>query len=186
MVKKAALAAVITALALSSLPANAALKKQNLTFSATPCGPACAYWVNPEYAPDPTTADPTTADPLDLVDVVIPPEDAPCTNPSPEGSYDDVVVRAPLKASLLRFEAWPEVDWDIFICQKTKKGMKHLATGANTIDEESITSEEDLCAIGIGCYERADAAVKGGKRYILRAYNWSDPSDLRARVTFFK
>ncbi len=185
MVKKFALAAVIGALALSTLPANAALKKKNLTFSANPCGPACAYWVNPAYAPDPTTGDPTTADPLDLIDVVIPPEDAPCTNPSPEGSYDDVVVRAPLKASLMRFEAWPEVDWDIFICKKTRKGVKHLATGANTLGD-GATTEEDLCAVGIGCYERADAPVKGGKRYILRAYNWSDPSDLRARVRFFR
>jgi hypothetical protein len=98
-------------------------------------------------------------------------------------------VRAPKKASWLIFEAWPSVDWDILICRAAPgPGDAYVAHGANSaadIDPDDPPSDTELaCAIGVGCAETATARIRGGARYILRAYNWSDPEDLPARYTF--
>jgi hypothetical protein len=201
MIKKATVAVLIAGLGLTLMPAQAkALARKNITFTAeVPCHFVCAYWTNPLFAPDPTTFDPTTDDPEAFADraadrallTAHAGTPAGCTHPTPEGSYDDKVVKAPKKATWLVFEAWPEVDWDIFVCaapKKGKTGSRYITSGANSAGAVG-GSGDDLCsqtADTLGCPEKIQISVKAGRKYVLRAYNWADPSPLRARYSFYR
>lgn len=116
-----------------------------------------------------------------------------CENPFPEQSFVDVVtVPAPplpsgKKRVLLQLEAFPQVDWDTFICGMLSDGSHNggqLAQGANTFAEpcDNLLGPENLAPIG--CKEKAIAPVESGKQYVLRAYNWLDVADCPARYSW--
>lgn len=189
MFKRLSIAAVLLASLSGIVPASAgkALVRRSVTFSADPCHVVCPWWVDTgsSVPGDPATFDPLTH-PLPVLDSEI---ESGCTSPGPAGSYDDLTVRAPKSARWLIFEAWPSVDWDIFVCMAARgPGDRYVAHGANSaadIDPNDPPSDTELaCSLGVGCAESATARIRGGARYILRAYNWSDPDDLPARYTF--
>lgn len=164
-------------------PAQAkTIKKKTVTFAwVPPCATVCSYNINLNALPsDP--ADAPSADPLDLLGETA----NGCTDPGPAGSYVDIIVTAPKGARALTLAAVPTVDWDTFICAKPKAGKtgsKLLAAGVNpAADAESA---EPGCILGIpACPEKAVAAVKPGIKYVLRAFNYSDPLDLVGTYTF--
>lgn len=136
------------------------IEKRRLRFVAPlACTATCAYWVD-------------ILNDLEAPGVKF----NECRHPFPRGSYDDVVIEAPQGARLMEFMAWPRVDWDIFVCSKPEKGRNGntLETGAN---------EATDCQVA--CIEKIEMPVDPGVSYVLRAYNWSDPAPLRARVRFF-
>lgn len=90
---------------------------------------------------------------------------AACSAPGPEGSYADVVVQAPRRTKVMSFTAAPDLDWDLFVCSP---GGKLLAWSYE----------------GLGADEEIWLRVVPGRRYVLRAYNFSDVSPLPARVAF--
>ena len=144
-----------------SVPGDArTIKSKRVTFEApVMCTVICAYWLEGFNS--------------DIRESGV--KFHECRWPFPAGAYDDVVVRAPAGADLIQFTASPAVDWDIFICKYPARGGKGktLDTGANTATE---------CQIA--CPESATAGVEPGKRYVLRAYNWSDPLPLKGRYRF--
>lgn len=87
-----------------------------------------------------------------------------CSDPAPDGSYADKVVVAPRGANTLIFTASPVVDWDTFICF----GRAMLGRSLRGAGEQEVIL----------------ANVRAGRRYILRAYNFSDVDDLPASYVF--
>lgn len=133
-----------------------------VTFNApVACSVVCAYWQGPAAAGF-----------------------NECTNPFPEGSYDQLTVTAPLGANLLKFEIFPVVDYDSFIC-RANNGVT-LATGAN----QGVDNCDNLFGpnnpVSIGCYEKSVTPVVPGTRYLLRVYNWSDATPTQAQYTFLR
>ena len=198
MIKKAILLVLTAILVLSLTPAQSkTLKRKNVTFSADACHVTCPYWLDPSSVPDPAKIDPTADDPvpwlLQAEGLLITDDQMWCED-NGIASWDQIKVRAPKKAELLIFQAWPEVDWDIAVCRVARGGkLKFLAFSANSIDPTDpvgyvnniATDPNTLCAVAsISCEEKVTVSVRGGKKYVLRAYNWADPSDLRARYTF--
>lgn len=187
MLKKLMVIILMAALAFAILPAGARVRARHVSFSAQPCTVTCPWFVNTGALPsDATKVDPATYDPLDVVLTDI---KMGCTSPGPEGTYDDIRVRVPRGMNWLIFDAWPVVDWDIFVCSgKRGPGDRFHAYSANSMDPEGIDDEisrgEGICSAGVGCAERISMRVRPGRRYILRAYNWADAEDLRARYVF--
>ena len=189
------LTAIVAAFA-SMVPAQAGTTyRRTATFKGTPCAATCAYWV-PKAPSAPSApkvpADPTTADPVAFADKVLDipfgvidstdSQSAACTAPSPAGSFADVVATAPKGTNYLVFSATPTVDWDLFICAKPTRGNngKLLAVGANPVAD----ANDPTMTCAIGCYEEVHIPVVAGRKYVLRAYNWSDPDNLTAKYTF--
>lgn len=191
MMKKLLLAAIGISLVLGMAPADAkrnkVLRARNVSFSAVACTVVCPWWTNTAALPnenvDPAKYDPTA---VALADI-----DTGCTHPSPEASYDDVRVRAPKGAKWLTFKAWPEMDWDIFVCRPARgPGDRFVAYSANSIGPDEVdptqgmNEEQILCFAGVGCDESVTVKVRAGRIYILRAFNWGDVNDLPARYIF--
>jgi len=189
MVRKILLVALMAAVVAPMIPGQAkVLKRKNVTFEASvPCTVVCPYWLNPEAFSAGATAfvekapnfDPSEDDAEAFADraadvglSVLGKTDWGCDYPGPDVSWDQVKVKAPRGATLLVFEIFPETDWDSFICNA--KG-KFIASGANTVGD-----------CDLGCSEKVAIKVKPGRRYILRAFNWSDFANLRGRYTFHK
>lgn len=112
-----------------------------------------------------------------------------CENPFPEGSFVDVVTQpapyppAGKKKVLLQLDAFPQVDWDTFICGMLSNGDHNggeLAQGANAVADncDNLLGPEN--PVPVGCEEHPIAPVEPGKQYVLRAYNYSDPFDCPA------
>lgn len=133
-------------------------KPKSVTFEAlVPCTVVCSYWL-----PDPPDRIPFVAG-----------DGAPyaCNSPFPEGSYDQITVTAPARATLLRIDAFPVVDWDVYVC-----------TPSGGLVAEGATAAVDC---PYGCKESISALVKPGKKYVIRAYNWSDYEPLPAKYWFY-
>jgi hypothetical protein len=157
--RRIALLVAVTALALGGQAADAkTIKSGRMTFSAAvPCTVVCAYWL----------AHPPERIPFVAGDG----NPYACTEPFPPGSYEDKILRAPKGAKLLRFQAYPVTDWDVAFCTP---GNKYISFAANTATD---------CQFG--CVETANIKVKAGKRYLIRAYNWSDTDPLPAKYWFY-
>ncbi|MFA5891279.1 MAG: hypothetical protein WDA27_10100 [Actinomycetota bacterium] len=166
--------ACLVAVAPAITPASAAEPGQApgefvFPFAGTvPCGTACAYNI-----------------PEDLYKA--------CENPFPPGSYVDVVTKPAPKVPdgkrkvLLKLEAFPQVDWDTFICGMLSDGSHNggeLDQGANDVAETCDNLQGPESPIPVGCEEEAMAPVETGKQYVLRAYNYSDPFDCPAKYTW--
>jgi len=93
---------------------------------------------------------------------------AACSAPGPEGSFADVTFVAPRGIKGVSITAEPLVDWDLFLCSMSGKLMAYsyeMAFGAEEIFRQ----------------------VKPGRRYIVRAYNFSDIEPvLEAQLTFIR
>lgn len=203
MIKRAILLASIGALVLALTPAQSkTLERKDVTFSAEPCHITCPYWMDPTSVPDPAKFDPTTSDPAPWllgVEGVVLTDDQMWCGDNGLANYDELKVRAPKKADMLVVRAWPEVDWDIAVCRVTPSGkLRFMAYSANSTFPEDptdpigtfndiVTAPNMLCqGASLSCPEKVGVAVKGGKRYVIRAYNWFDPADLPARYTFIQ
>lgn len=129
-----------------------------------PCTGVCAYWVD------------------DLNNSELGIRFQACKAPFPQGSYTDIVLRAPDGANHLKIVAYPLIDWDLFLCSKPARGNngRQLAQGANA------ATDTDGCSFGaaLGCIEHMSAKVVEGRRYVLRSYNWSDVADMPVKVTW--
>lgn len=176
--RKLLLGLVIASLAIGTAPVQAGHQlghATNVTFEApVPCMVYCAYW-------------------LDAANIDLDGDGAEdiffnaCKAPFPEGSYDDVVVTAPAGARLLRFEIFPALDYDSFVCSKPASGNNGdlLASGAIAVGEacDGVLGPNDPS--GTGCRELVNVEVSPGKKYVLRAYNWQDLPTVEGRYTFF-
>jgi hypothetical protein len=98
-----------------------------------------------------------------------------CRAPSPEGSWDEIVVTA--TGTLLTVEVAPRVDWDSFICTKPESGTNGevLVVGANLIGDECDNTLGSSNLVPIGCDEVLQIGTEPGTRYVVRAYNVADP-----------
>lgn len=145
------------------------VKTQKLVFSgAVPCAVvACTYW-----HPNPDA--PETAAELDNTP-------RGCTDPI-DGTFVDKVLKAPTGATYLKVSYQPDVDWDLFICAKPRTGSAGRFIAYEAYDAESCA---DGTPIGIvNCKSWVTAKVRAGTSYVIRAYNFADPSDLRATARF--
>lgn len=170
--RKFLLAATALSMLLAFTPSQAASKtitKKAITFrAATPCTAICAYQTGP--LSDDVAATAGVGNPIGGK------FDA-CGAPFPAGSWADVVVTAPRLANTLVFRIFPAVDWDSFICTKPARGKsRQLATGANSVDPTCL----------YGCEEEVSIRVRPGTKYILRAFNFSDPYVLPADYRFLR
>lgn len=159
----------------------------DISFDApVPCSVACPYWLNSlnhdsdangkEDVYFEACANPDgTADALEGVPGM----------PFTRGTvYDDVVVGpAPEGTRLLEWELYPTVDWDGFTCEWLPGDV-----AGNPLEgfwcQLGCTFDCTIETVGIGCIERIAVEAARGTKYILRAYNWSDPMPLTARYRF--
>lgn len=189
--RKFMLAALAVVAAASIVPASAkTISSKTLTFKAqVPCAAVCTYWLPHQESPGTFAVLPWVAGTTNPVDgsalpVIERDEDKAyakqssyaCTQPSPEGSYDDYVVTAPRGSYRMKITYTPTVDWDVYICNKPKSG-----NNGSLVASETVPYLEECPA---SCESYVAATVKPGRRYVIRAYNWSDPSDLIARLKF--
>ena len=100
--------------------------------------------------------------------------------------YDDIMVGPRADGAIvLVVEIYPTVDWDLFICSEEGRLVDPCASGA----EECARVFPENCdnAIGpqnplpVGCRERSVIQIAADRRYVLRAYNFSDPFPLEGR-----
>jgi hypothetical protein len=148
---------VVGLLAVQPTAASArTLKSGTMTFQATPCAIACSYNLK--------DADRTGGQRFDA-----------CEAPAPEGSFDDVILKAPTGARILTLTITPEVEWDLFLCSKPTRGNngKLIAKNLNKFWE---------CPAA--CPETFSATVSAGRSYVVRAFNVWDPADLPGRYWF--
>lgn len=112
----------------------------------------------------------------------------PCENPFPPTSIVDfLTASAPTppagKKMILELTTFPEVDWDTWICGFLSNGSPNggeLAQGANILGQLCDNALGADNPIPVGCIEQAQAPAEAGKRYVMRAYNWSDLRDAPA------
>jgi hypothetical protein len=108
-----------------------------------------------------------------------------CTNPFPEGSWVDIVTEpAPTppagKKMILEFETFPQIDWDSWICDLLSNGSHNgatLAAGANVFGKNCDNLLGPDNPVPVGCKEKAVVPATAGKKYVLRAYNYTDVAD---------
>ncbi|HVL33386.1 MAG TPA: hypothetical protein VM600_07380 [Actinomycetota bacterium] len=111
-----------------------------------------------------------------------------CENPFPPSSWvDKITEAAPTPPSgkkvILVFESSPQLDWDTWICANTS-AKTQLAQGANVLGENCDNIAGPDNPIPVGCQEKAQAPATPGRTYILRAYNYSDVTDLHGKYTW--
>lgn len=157
--RNAMLGLAIGAAAMFGATAQAATPTTFTVGPATPCAVVCAYWDAP------------TALGYE-----------PCEHPFPEGSYADITVTAPPGSNILKLEIFPDVDWDSFICAANNGRL--LARGVNLLSDNCNNIFGPNNPFPIGCYEKAVTPATPGTEYLLRFYNWSDPSVLPGQYTF--
>jgi hypothetical protein len=177
--KKVLLIALTAALALSFAPGRATsrvLRRGTLLFrvanAQVPGGELCAY--NAPNANRPTAYADGTQDEL------------ACVDPSPAGSWTDLVVTAPAGANHLKLVGLPETDWDIALCAYPARGgsARYIAMEdqqGNPFITDNLTNGT---ACVTGCPDVISVAVKAGRKYIVRAYNFADSADLRVQYEF--
>lgn len=113
---------------------------------------------------------------------------APC-RPHPTtvpGSWDDRRMTIPddvagARPSSLRFVIHSEVDFDSFICRVLHPGSpaerwEEAARGATLLCGGCGHCSEVGTVEVIGCMEIATIGVAPGEVYVLRVFNWSDPT----------
>jgi hypothetical protein len=169
--RKALIVLVAAAAALAMAPASAkTFKKATVKLSATPCAVACSYWQphasNPSVWAGSLSGNPSDGNKQDAF---------ACTNPSPAGSYADVVVTAPAGAKLLLANYRPTVDWDVFICLKPKVGNNGPMVGEEDFANTTTPNSPSY----------ASTKVRPGVKYVIRAYNWVDYDFLKLTYQFF-
>jgi hypothetical protein len=174
MMKRGIVGVAFVALTIGFGPTQAGtIKKGTLTFNASvPCAVAlCSYWFN-EEDPTATAACPagTEADACERLSSYA------CTHPRVEGTYDDKILKAPKGAKLLQLAYTPDVDWDLYICKKPATGNNGTWLASEQVDA--------LTDCQVGCAATLTAKVKAGQRYVVRGYNFSDPSALKATYKF--
>jgi len=109
----------------------------------------------------------------------------PCENPFPDQTYVDVLTQtAPTppagKKMILDFKTFPNVDWDTWVCGLLSNGSHNggeLGQGANILGELCDNFLGPDSPVPVGCIEEAQVPAEAGKRYVLRAYNYSDGND---------
>lgn len=104
----------------------------------------------------------------------------PCGDPEPAGTFDDVIVVVPAEMNVLEFEGFPDVDWEIAICDEQGRVLD-LSINDVLLGCESAVGHP---MVPVGCVERARASVLSGQAYVLRAFNFADPHDLLGRYRF--
>jgi hypothetical protein len=92
---------------------------------------------------------------------------------APPGSWDDIPVKVPGKVSglvpfFMLVHAVPSVDFDVYVCRV--EGDQYELAGGSANSGCTPVTEESTCA------EDVRIPVKAGQRYIIRAYNWFDPT----------
>ena len=84
---------------------------------------------------------------------------------------------------IIELHAFPEIDWDTWICAKLSSGSHNggeLAQGANILGQLCDNFLGPDNPVPVGCIETADAPAEAGKVYVLRAYNYFDARDCPA------
>lgn len=109
-----------------------------------------------------------------------------CENPFPDRTWYDVVTEAAPtppagRKMLLQFEAFPQIDWDTWICALLSSGSHNggqIAQGSPFLGENCDNFLGPDNPVPFGCEEHASAPAEAGKRYVIRGYNFYDPADL--------
>jgi hypothetical protein len=74
-------------------------------------------------------------------------------------------------------EIFPQVDWDMFVCDLLSNGSHNgatLAVGANMLGENCDNLLGPDNPVLVGCKEKEQLPAAAGKKYVIRVYNWSD------------
>lgn len=159
---------------------------EDVTFTAPiPCATACPYWLDDLN----TDLDGDDKEEIYFQACASPDgtggslEDVPGL-PYQEGSvFDDVLIGpAPEGARLLELELRPAIDWDGFVCDPETGG--ELAILANGLHAGQCAMQNPNWPLPFGCMERGNIEVTAGKRYVFRAYNWSDGPTAPGRYRF--
>ena len=102
--------------------------------------------------------------------------------------FDQIVVGPrPSGSSVLIAEIYPTVDWDLFVCSENGHdlgwcGGTEECTNVWPQQCQNVFGPNSL--VPLGCQERVVISVASESRYILRAYNWSDPLPAQGRYCF--
>lgn len=104
---------------------------------------------------------------------------------SPPGSWADIEVTVPGSVdgripTHLAFTLEPGVDWDSFLCRKQPD-----ASGRYFVRHDANPMGAPCPVAGIaGCIEAVSTRVTPGEAFVLRAYNWSDVSSVKASYSY--
>lgn len=103
------------------------------------------------------------------------------------GTWQDHPLTVPaavdgVTPTVLRWEMYPKVDWDGYICraEPDEYGFRYVAHG--TLGGNQPECEE---IGGTACAEDIRAFVRPGDELILRAYNWADTEPVATAYEFF-
>jgi hypothetical protein len=167
----AAFALVASVAGGAATPARADTTHQITFRGAVPCAALCSYWPVGERAGF-----------------------TPCEYPFPAGSFIDIVtepapaIPAGKTHAVLQMKIYPTLDWDSWICAVgTGVGngtQRQLAQGAHDLGSPCDNILGSNNPVATGCQEKATTPATPGTRYVLRAYNWSDPGDCPGEYTW--
>lgn len=159
--RKLMLAGTTLALAALALPAYAKQSAETpVTWNApVPCSVTCPYWTDTGYDPDRSCAKEPLTLPMSW-------DDHRLTVPA---TVDGFVPR------LLAVEIYPSYDFDGIVCRVLDPGSPEERYAYAAWMGCEVCGPCDLLYV-LACSESALLMVKPGEVYVLRAYNWLDPT----------
>lgn len=188
--KRAIVLVSMIVMAVSGSAQAKTIKTHHLTFSgATPCAvAACTYWQPHQESPGTFAVLPEAAgtgapgmESGSSDDAYEKQSAYACTKPGADGTFVDKVVTVPRGATYFRVDYLPDVDWDLYLCAKPKTGNAGRMIANEDYDDTTCADPVGVVA----CKSWVSSKVKAGQKIIVRAYNFSDPSDLKATAKFY-
>lgn len=119
---------------------------------------------------------------------------SPCTDPFPEGSYDESVLKftSNTQTAAIDILAQSQMDYDTFVCSDTDPRVE-VANFANIVDQECEGVLGPTPVASLGCTETGTITYSGlvaaigfpppGDRFVVMSYNWSDTFNNEIRLT---